>query len=93
MQLVWSLPSSDSPEAPTIQDFAGRQQDMLRAIGAWLDARSYRLARLSSAGSGLIVEVETGRPDDDHSREVFRLEIDALERLVQAARADRDRFG
>ena len=93
MQLVWSLPSPDSTDAPAFQDFAGRQQEMLRAVGAWLDARSYRLARLSSAGNGLMVEVETGQPDDDLSREVFRLEIDALERLMQAARADRDRFG
>jgi hypothetical protein len=65
---------------------------MLRALGAWLDARGYRLTRVSVNESNLIVEVETGQADDDLSTEIFRLEFDALERLMTAARSDRDRF-
>jgi hypothetical protein len=65
---------------------------MLRALGAWLDARGYRLTRMSANETSLIVEVETGQADDDLSTEIFRLEFEALERLMSAARSDRDRF-
>lgn len=92
MQLVWSLPSSRSTTAPDPQPIVGNYQEMLRSLGAWLDARGYRLIRLSAAGNGLVVEVETGQAGDDLSREIFRLEFQALERLMHAARSDRDRF-
>jgi hypothetical protein len=91
MQIVWSAP--ERAEAKTDhQPFNGRYQDILRSVGAWLDARSYRLARLSEADGCLVIEVETGVPGDDLSREVLRLDGEALERLTLAARTDRNRF-
>jgi hypothetical protein len=92
MQLVWSLPSPLDTASPDPQPMVGNYQEMLRSLGAWLDARGYRLIRVSAAENGLIVEVETGQAGDDLSREIFRLEFDALQRLVLAARSDRDRF-
>lgn len=92
MQLVWSLPSTDELSKLSNQALSGRHQDMLRSVGAWLDARGYRLSRLSASGETLMVEVETGQPGDDLGREVFRLDYESLDRLTQAALADRDRF-
>lgn len=92
MHIVWSLPSRRSTEPPDPQPMVGNYQEMLRSLGAWLDARGLRLIRLSAAENGLIVEVETGQFGDDLSREIFRLEFDALQRLMVAARSDRDRF-
>ena len=90
MKLVWSVPTTD--DLQTAVSLTGCYQDMLRSVGAWLDARGYRLAHLSASGSNLVIEAEAGAPGDDISREVFRLDYDALARLMQAARADRDRF-
>jgi hypothetical protein len=92
MQLVWSQPTFTDVTATRHEAFLGRYQDMLRSLGAWVDARGYRLVRLSSSDQAWVVEVEVGQPGDDLSREVFRLDDDALERLLQAARTDRDRF-
>ena len=92
MQLVWSLPTLDAASLRRPQPLAGRYQEMLRALGAWLDARGYCLTRMSANESSLIVEVETGQAGDDLSTEIFRLEFEALERLMSAARSDRDRF-
>ena len=91
MQIVWSqhMPSPSDDEAPP---FNGRYQDLLRSVGAWLDARGYQLARLSESGPSLVIEVEAGVQGDDHSREVLRLDLDALDRLALAARNDRNRF-
>jgi hypothetical protein len=70
----------------------GCYQDMLRSVGAWLDARGYRLSHLYASRSNMVIEAEVGEAGDDLSREVIRLEYDELVRLMQAARADRDRF-
>jgi hypothetical protein len=92
MQFVWSLPSLEEPSAPPILEFSGRYQDMLRAVGGWLDARGYRLVGLSGTGDSLVVQVEAGPPGTDICREAFRLDFGSLERLATAAQADRDRF-
>lgn len=94
MKLVWSAPNSVATveTAHPAASLMGCYQDMLRSVGAWLDARGFRLVRLSSSGSSLVVEAETGDPHDGFSREIIRLDTDALARLMQAARADRDRF-
>jgi hypothetical protein len=72
--------------------FQGQYQEILRSVGAWLDARCYNLARISEAGDSLVIEVQTGAAGDDLNREVLRLDIEALNRLANAARNDRDRF-
>ena len=92
MQLIWTRPAVDTSSPLPSEAFLGRYQEMLRALGAWLDARGYRLIRVSSADHALVVEVEVGQPGDDLSREVFRLDDVALERLLEAARTDRNRF-
>jgi hypothetical protein len=92
MQFVWTLPSLEEKAAPPILEFSGRYQDMLRAVGGWLDARGYRLVGLSGTGDSLVVEVEAGPPGTDICREAFRLDFGSLERLAVAAQADRDRF-
>lgn len=91
MQIVWSAPDRADSRSEH-QPFQGRYQDILRSVGAWLDARSYRLARLSEADGALVIEVETGVPGDDLSREVLRLDLEAVDRLTNAARNDRNRF-
>ena len=91
MQIVW-INKANTTLASTSQPFHGRYQDLLRSVGAWLDARGYRLARLSESNDSLVIEVETGVDGDDLSREVLRLDWDALDRLANAARNDRDRF-
>ena len=91
MQIVWTAPDC-AAEKNEHQPFNGRYQDVLRSVGAWLDARSYRLTRLSESDGCLVIEVETGVPGDDLSREVLRLDSEALERLTSAARNDRNRF-
>jgi hypothetical protein len=92
MQLVWTLPSPEEETAPPIQAFIGQYQDMLRAVGAWVDARGFRLTGISGSGDALLVEVETSAPGDDTHREAFRLDYVAIERLVRAAQLDRNRF-
>jgi hypothetical protein len=94
MNLVWSVPSTGTITAPssTSPSLTGCYQDMLRSVGAWLDARGYRLANLSTSGTSVVVEAEVGELGDDITREVIRLDFEALARLMQAARADRDRF-
>ena len=96
MKLVWSVPDSLAtlePATPSVSAaLLGCYQDLLRSVGAWLDARGFRLVRLSASGSSLVIEAEAGEHGDDLSREVIRLDNDALARLMQAARADRDRF-
>jgi len=91
MKIVWT-----SGEPVTRSEgrgmFQGQYQEILRSVGAWLDARSYNLARISEAGDSLVIEVQAGVPGDDLSREVLRLDMDALNRLAHAARNDRDRF-
>ena len=91
MQIVWSQ-NSPSQSGDENQPFNGRYQDLLRSVGAWIDARGYRLARLSESGDSLVIEVEAGVSGDDQSREVLRLDMDALDRLSVAARNDRNRF-
>ncbi len=91
MQLVWTAP--DSAASPSgHQPFNGQYQDLLRAVGAWLDARGYRLTRLSESDGSFLIEVEIGVAGDDLSREVLRLDHEALNRLTSAARNDRNRF-
>lgn len=96
MKLVWSVPDSigtvESLGSSMSASLVGCYQDMLRSVGAWLDARGFRLVRLSATGSSLVIEAEAGEQGDDLSREVIRLDNEALARLMQAARADRDRF-
>ena len=92
MQLVRTLPSPDEQALPPVQAFVGRYQEMLRAVGAWLDAQGFRLTGISGSGECLLIEVETGPPGDAVQREAFRLDYDAIERLVYAAQRDRDRF-
>jgi hypothetical protein len=92
MQFVWTLPSLEETSAPPILEFSGRYQDMLRAVGGWLDARGYRLVGLSGTGDSLVVEVEAGPPGPEICREAFRLDFGSLERLAIAAQSDRDRF-
>ena len=89
MQLVRSIPAPTTSPAPGLHPYLGRHQEMMRAVGAWLDARGFRLVGLTETGDGLSIEVETG---GDRVREAFRLDYPALERLMDAARADRDRF-
>jgi hypothetical protein len=94
MKLVWSAPDSVAtlePEHPSAA-LVGCYQDMLRSVGAWLDARSFRLVRMCASGTSLVIEAEAGEQADDLSREVIHLDNDALARLMEAARADRDRF-
>jgi hypothetical protein len=91
MQIVWTAPNRPDSKIDH-QPFHGRYQDILRAIGAWLDARSYRLTRLSESDGCFVIEVETGVAGDDLSREILRLDMDAINRLTSAARNDRDRF-
>lgn len=91
MQIVWTA-TDRSPEQIAHQPFHGRYQDILRSVGAWLDARSYRLTRLSESDGSLVIEVETGVPGDDLSKEILRLDHEALDRLTTAARNDRNRF-
>jgi hypothetical protein len=72
--------------------FQGQYQDVLRSVGAWLDARGYTLTLISESGNSLVIEVETGAAGDDPEREVLRLDLDSLNRLAHAARNDRNRF-
>ena len=91
MKIVWTSGGSmASNEGGRV--FQGRYQEILRSVGAWLDARSYNLARISESGNSLVIEVQTGAPGDDLDREVLRLDLEALNRLAHAARNDRDRF-
>ena len=92
MQLVWTVPSPEEEIAPPIQAFIGQYQDMLRAVGAWVDARGFRLTGISGSGDALLIQVEAGPPGDSAHREAFRLDYDAIERLVRAAQLDRNRF-
>jgi hypothetical protein len=92
MQLVRTLPSPDQPSLSPTLAFVGQYQEMLRAVGAWLDARGFRLTGMSGSGDALLIEVETGPPGDGSHREAFRLDYSAIERLVRAAQLDRNRF-
>ena len=92
MKIVWTSGGPlGSDEGGSV--FQGQYQEILRSVGAWLDARSYNLARISEGGDSLVIEVQTGVSGDDQNREVLRLDIDALNRLANASRNDRDRFG
>lgn len=91
MQIVWTAPDRAEKQTDN-QPFHGRYQDILRSVGAWLDARSYRLTKLTESDGSFLIEVETGVVGDDLSREVLRLDIEALDRLTLAARNDRNRF-
>ena len=91
MKIVWTSGKS-IPETEDGHVFQGQYQEILRSVGAWLDARSYSLARISESGDGLLIEVRTGVSGDDPGREVLRLDVEALNRLAHAARSDRDRF-
>jgi hypothetical protein len=91
MKIVWT---SGGPLGGDEGEFVfqGQYQEILRSVGAWLDARSYNLARISEYGNSLVIEVQTGVAGDDLNREVLRLDIEALNRLATASRNDRDRF-
>jgi hypothetical protein len=91
MQLVWSKSDPNQSEE-TDQSFQGNYQDVLRSVGAWLDARGFQLTRIVESGGAIMVEVETGLPGDDLSREVIRLDADSIKKLTSAARNDRNRF-
>jgi|SRR4051794_8482345 hypothetical protein len=91
MKIIWTQGDSNRDETKA-QPFHGRYQDILRSVGAWLDARGFQLTKLSESGGALVIEVETGVTGDDLSREVIRLDPESLERLTSAARNDRDRF-
>ena len=91
MKIIWAQIDSAKSD-PNNQPFHGRYQDILRSVGAWLDARGFRLTRLSESDGSLVVEVEIGVRGDDLSREVLRLDAESIERLTSAARDDRDRF-
>jgi hypothetical protein len=91
MQLVWTTPDSAAPKSDH-QPFHGQYQDILRSVGAWLDARGYRLTKLSESDGSFLIEVEVGVQGDDLSREILRLDHEALQRLTGAARNDRNRF-
>ena len=91
MKIVWTsgeLPGGDNGGYV----FQGQYQEILRSVGAWLDARNYNLSRISESGDSLVIEVQTGAVGDDLNREVLRLDIEALNRLASASRNDRDRF-
>ena len=91
MKIVWTSGGPlDGDEGRFV--FQGQYQEILRSVGAWLDARSYNLARISESGNSLVIEVQTGAAGDELNREVLRLDIKALNRLATAARNDRDRF-
>ena len=90
MSLVWS--NSGEPGVENGGVFQGQYQDVLRSLGAWLDARGYALVQLSESGSSFQIEVETGVARGDPEREVLRLDRDALNRLTDASRNDRNRF-
>jgi len=91
MKIVWTSGESlaGNEGGPVFQ---GQYQEILRSVGAWLDARSYNLARISESGNSLVIEVKTDSPGDDPNREVLRLDAEALSRLAHAARNDRNRF-
>ena len=72
--------------------FQGQYQEVLRSVGAWLDARGYNLSRISASGDSFVIEVQSGTPGDDPVHEVLRLDVEALSRLADAARNDRNRF-
>jgi hypothetical protein len=91
MKIIWTQVDSSRSDSD-IQPFHGKYQDILRSVGAWLDARGFRLTKLSESGGSLVIEVEIGVMGDDLSREVIRLDPESLERLMVAARNDRDRF-
>jgi hypothetical protein len=91
MQLVWTAPDAGATKSDH-QPFHGQYQDILRSVGAWLDARGYRLTKLSESDGAFVIEVEIGVQGDDLSREVLRLDHEALQRLTSAARNDRNRF-
>jgi hypothetical protein len=91
MQLVWTQ-ADPNQSGDTDQPFQGNYQDVLRSIGAWLDARGFQLTRIVESSGSIMVEVETGVPGDDLSREVIRLDADSIEKLTTAARNDRNRF-
>ncbi len=90
MRVVWT--NGGEPEVGTRRVFQGQYQDVLRSLGAWLDARGYVLVQLSESGTSLVIEVETSAAGDDPGREVLRLDLDALIRLTDAGRNDRNRF-
>ena len=90
MQLIWTQSDSDHADAP--QPFTGNYQDVLRSIGAWIDARGFQLTRIVETNGSLVIEVETGVAGDDQTREVIRLNADSVEKLTLAARNDRNRF-
>lgn len=91
MKLVWSQVDSARTES-NARPFTGDYQEILRSVGAWLDARGFRLTKLAEVDGSLVVEVEIGVRGDDLSREVIRLDRESLNRLTTAARNDRDRF-
>lgn len=72
--------------------FQGQYQDVLRSVGAWLDARGCTLINLGESGDQLVIEVRTGQPGGDVGLEVLRLDRTALDRLTHAGRNDRNRF-
>jgi hypothetical protein len=90
MRVVWTNGGKPGDEDGRV--FQGQYQDVLRSLGAWLDARGYGLVQLSESAGSLEVEVETGAAGDDPGREVLRLDRDALNRLANAGRNDRNRF-
>jgi hypothetical protein len=91
MQLIWTQADPNQSDVNQ-QPFQGNYQDVLRSIGAWIDARGFQLSRIMESSGNLIIEVETGVPGDDLNREVIRLNADSVEKLTVAARNDRNRF-
>ena len=91
MQLIWTQADPNQSD-DEFQPFQGNYQDVLRSIGAWIDARGFQLSRIVESNGSLIIEVETGVPGDDQNREVIRLNADSIEKLTAAARNDRNRF-
>ena len=91
MKVVWTEGGTLARDEDR-QVFLGQYQEILRSVGAWLDARGYTLTLISESGDSLVIEVETGAAGDDPEREVLRLDLDSLNRLAHAARNDRNRF-
>ncbi len=91
MNIVWT-PGATPGGGEGGRVFRGQYQDVLRSVGAWLDARGYNLSRISESGDSLVIEVQTGQAGEEQEREVLRLDLESLERLSHAARNDRNRF-
>ena len=90
MKLIWS---QDVSAAPVAQLYHGNYQEVLRAVGAWLDARHFHLHRLHEFDGELVIEVQAGANGEDCDREVIRLDATSIDRLTSAAHNDRNRFG